>query len=97
MLDTCIDVSIVCEHGLSSDVTLLFKILLTAAPLGVGLRIRRGVNENVQNIHTFLTHEEESVHSKTHRQSIGRPAPVPNPMSFSFDTFGFSSNCWFSV
>ena len=34
---------------------------------------------------------------KRHRQSIGRPAPVPNPMSFSFDIFGFSSNCWFSV
>ena len=49
---------------------------------GVKLPIRGGVNENVQNLHTVVTHEGERVPRKTHRQSIGRRAPVPNPMSF---------------
>ena len=42
--------------------------------------IRRGVNENVRKLHTFVTRQPQMLHLSSHRQSIGRLAPVPNPM-----------------
>ena len=58
----------------------------------VKLPIRGGVNENVQNLHTVVTHEGERVPRKTHRQSIGGQPPVPNPMSFLRYSFHFTLN-----
>ena len=53
----------------------------TAGP-GVKFPKRWGVNENLRNLHTSLSRQLQGVHPISHRQSIGRPAPVPNPMSF---------------
>ena len=36
--------------------------------------------------HTSLSVKLLSAHLRTHRQSIGRPAPAPNPMSFQVCT-----------
>ena len=67
---------------------------LGVRPTIVGLVLRRQtfypqkVQREGENLyfHTSVTFELLGYKRKTMRQSIGRPAPVPNPMSFSFGT-----------